>query len=291
MIPDIEIINSQMLKASAGMAVATVCRAYGIARSVFYYRKDRYSQYGILQSRSKKPKKTRTIGESTIDRIKEINKKNPAWKASRVTRELLKQGIRLSEKTARKYLPRKNETKPRKKYPKREYGKLEQLQLDVKGHFYIGKQRIYPIGVIDRGSRMAETVLRESFRADNIKELCNKFIDLRGKPKAIKTDNHRVFRGKKFNEWCDENGIKHKYIRKKSPWQNGYIESFFKTVEMEFLRENYFTSISEADKALREFMLDYNNARYHSVIGCTPIEKFNSMEDDNMDNLSKMSVP
>jgi len=69
--------------------------------------------------------------------------------------------------------------------------------------------------VIDRESRVAETELRESFKVDNIKEVCNKFIALHGKPKAIKTDNHRVFRGRKFNQWCDENNIK--YIKKKSP--------------------------------------------------------------------------
>jgi len=58
MIPDSEIINSQLIKASAELPVTVVCRAFGISRSVFYYRKQRYEQHGLLTSRSKRPKKT-----------------------------------------------------------------------------------------------------------------------------------------------------------------------------------------------------------------------------------------
>lgn len=152
MIPDNEIINAQLIKASNDMTVTTICRAFGIARSVFYYRKERYKQYGLLQSRSKRPTHTRAIPQELIGRIMEIHKAH-GWKASRISRELFKQGIRLSERTVRKYiLKNKMRLAKRKRYPKREYGRLEQLQLDIKGRIYIGKQRLYPIGVIDRGS-------------------------------------------------------------------------------------------------------------------------------------------
>ncbi|MFH0896819.1 MAG: integrase core domain-containing protein, partial [Candidatus Bathyarchaeota archaeon] len=78
---------------------------------------------------------------------------------------------------------------------------------------------------------------------------------------------------------------------KKSPWQNGYIESFFKTMETEFLRENFFKTIDEASTKMNEFLNDYNTTRYHTAIRCTPIERFNSVEDDDTINLSKMSIP
>src|SRR4030042_1977557 len=108
----------------------------------------------------------------------------------------------LSERTVRKYSPQQIEPKPRKKYPPRQYGKLEQLQLVVKGRFYIGKQKLYPIGIID---------------------------------------------------WLDTNGIQHRYIKKRSPWQNGYIESYFKTLQTELLQENYFVTIDEASRKMKQF--------------------------------------
>jgi len=279
MIPDIENINVQLLKASNDndMAVTTICRAFGIARSVFYYRKKRYKRYGLLQSRSKRPKHTRATPRELVGKIMETHKTR-GWKAARISRELLKQEIRLSEKTVRKYIPKKNEIRPVKRYPTRRYGKLEQLQLDIKGRIYIGKQRLYPIGIIDRGTRVALTELQPSFKAENIIEACRRFINSYGKPKTIKTDNHRCFRSKTFNDWLERCGIQHRYIGKRSPWQNGYIESFFKTIEIEFLRENYFTTIDEACGKMDEFVNDYNSIRYHSAIKCTPHEKFNSTD-------------
>ena len=290
MIPDNEIINAQLIKASNDMAVTTICKAFGIARSVFYYRKKRYELYGLLQSRPKRPKHTRATSRELIGKVTEIHKAH-GWKTSRISRELLKQGIRLSERTIWKYIPKKRETRPIKRYPKREYGRLEQLQLDVKGRIYIGKQKLYPIGIIDRGTRVASTELKPSFKAENIIEACERFINSYGKPKTIKTDNHRCFRSRKFNAWLERSGIQHRYIRNKSPWQNGYIESFFKTMEVEFLRENFFTTIDEAYGRMDEFVNDYNATRYHTAIKCTPHEKFNSIEDDTMTDLSKMSIP
>ena len=277
MIPDIERINMQLMKASKEFSITMLCRAFGISRSVFYYRRKRYEEYGLLQSRSKRPKRTRTINEEVKARIAELHRAH-GWKAARITRELAKQGISLSERTIRKYIPKRRELKPEKRYPKRQYERLEQLQLDVKGRIYVGKQKLYPIGIIDRGIRVALTELRQSFKTDNIIEACEKFIGSYGRPRTIKTDNRRCFRSRRFNSWLEENGIQHRYISKKSPWQNGYIESFFKTID-------------EVSTKMNEFLNDYNTTRYHTAIRCTPIERFNSVDDDDTINLSKMSIP
>lgn len=290
MIPDTEVINSQLIKASDEFTITTLCRVFGISRSVYYYRRKRYEEYGLLQSRSKRPKHTRTINEEVKVKIAELHTAH-GWKAARISRELSKQGLRLSERTVRKYVPKHLELKQKIKHPKRQYGRLEQLQLDVKGRIYVGKQKLYPIGIIDRGTRVALTELRPSFKAENIIETCERFIGSYGRPRTIKTDNHRCFRSKRFNSWLEKNRIQHRYIRKKSPWQNGYIESFFKTMETEFLREHFFTTTNEAYRKMNEFVNDYNTTRYHTAIGCTPIERFNNTEDNNMVNLSKMSIP
>ena len=267
MIPDTEIINSQLMNASAELTVTIVCRAFGISRSVFYYRRKRYDEYGLLQSRSKRPKRTRTIDEGVQATIAELHR-TYGWKAARIARALAKQGVRVSEKTARKYIPTRMEIQQTIKYPQRQYGRLEQLQLDVKGRIYIGKQKLYPIGLIDRGTRVAVTELRPSFKADAIIEVCDTFIESYGRPRAITTDNHRCFRSKRFNGWLAKHGIQHRYPRTKSPWQNGYIESFFKTMETEFLRGHFFHTMDEAATTMNDFLTDYNTTRYHTAIRC-----------------------
>ena len=290
MIPDSEIINLQLIKASAELPVTTVCKAFGIARSVFYYRRQRYKQHGLLKSRSKRPKHTRETSQKTVAKIIKLSKAH-GWKAARISRELSKQGIQLSERTVRKYLPTQITPKPRKRYPQRQYGTLQQLQLDIKGRFYVGKQKIYPIGIIDRGTRVAVTELRPSFKAENIIAVCERFIGSYGKPETIKTDNHRCFTSKTFNTWMTKNRIKHHYIKKRSPWQNGYIESYFKTLQTEFLRNNFFTTVDDATTKMKTFVDDYNTTRYHAAIKCTPYEKFKKTENTLIPNLSKMSLP
>jgi transposase InsO family protein len=290
MIPDSEIINSQLIKASAEWPVTMVCKVFGISRSVFYYRRQRYEQHGLLKSRSKRPKYTRATPREIVEKITGLSATR-GWKAARISRELSKQGVQLSERTVRKYLPKQIEPPPRRKYPHRQYGRLEQLQLDVKGRFYVGKQKLYPIGIIDRGTRVALSEVKQSFKADSIIDVCEEFVDTYGKPAAIKTDNHRCFRSRRFNGWLDKNGIHHLYIKKKSPWQNGYIESYFKTLQTEFPQENFFTTIDEATGKMREFVKDYNTIRYHTAIRCTPHEKFNNTDDNTTINLSKMSLP
>jgi len=42
---------------------------------------------------------------------------------------------------------------------------------------------------------------------------------------------------------------------------------------------------------MNDFLNDYNTTRYHTAIRCTPIERFNSAEDNAMSGLSKMSIP
>jgi len=74
MIPDTEMINSQLMKASGEFTITILCRVFGISRSVFYYRRKRYEEYGLLQSRSKRPKRTRTIDEEVKVKIAELHR-------------------------------------------------------------------------------------------------------------------------------------------------------------------------------------------------------------------------
>jgi len=62
-------------------------------------------------------------------------------------------------------------------------------------------------------------------------------------------------------------------------------------VETELLREHFFKTIDEASTKMNEFVNDYNTTRYHTAIQCTPIARFNSAEDNEIVNLSKMSIP
>lgn len=44
------------------------------------------------------------------------------------------------------------------------------------------------------------------------------------------TDNGPAYRSREFNESLDSRGIRHKYSRPFSPWQNGKVERMNRTL-------------------------------------------------------------
>ena len=73
-------------------------------------------------------------------------------------------------------------------------------------------------------------------------------------------------------------GIKHKRTRPYRPQTNGKIEAFWKILNREFLKPNYYQSKKEFIKNLGNFLLEYNHCRRHGGLKhITPFEKLKSV--------------
>jgi putative transposase len=59
--------------------------------------------------------------------------------------------------------------------------------------------------------------------------------EIHGLPQAIRLDNGSEVRSDIFMGWCEEKGIKLKFIQPGKPQQNGFIERFNKTYLYEVL--------------------------------------------------------
>ena len=254
------------------------------AKSVVHYRYQRHENRGVLQPLSRKPKSSpKQTPRWARKRIEKIHKENPRWKSPRVGRELEKQTDKyVSANTCRKIIKAYDikhglvfKKKPRKKRKPKKYKKLSVVEIDVKGWFRIkGIGKIYPIGIKDNGTKVAVIGLYTSMASKKIIYCLKRFIKKYGKPKAVKTDNHNIFKSVEFNNWLKKQGIRHKYIPKAKPWFNGNIESFFATVEKEFLCFEFFTTLQQGNRRLSVWLEDYLYDRRHSTIRCTPMEKF-----------------
>jgi putative transposase len=96
-----------------------------------------------------------------------------------------------------------------------------------------------------------------------------------GKPKAVRTDNERVFTSALFNLFFTMVGIKHQRIQLHSPWQNGRIERLFGTLKP-LLKQLVIPSQAALQMALDEFKLFYNHCRTHQNLdGLTPAQVWN----------------
>ena len=89
-------------------------------------------------------------------------------------------------------------------------------------------------------------------------------------PEYIRSDNGSEFRAKKLVKWLDDLGVKTKFIKPGSPWENGCNESFNGRFRDEHLNREAFTSLQEAKSLTEDWRIEYNYKRPHSALGGRP---------------------
>jgi len=102
----------------------------------------------------------------------------------------------------------------------------------------------------------------------------NRIIEWRGKPKFIRVDNGPEYISGMLKAWAQTHGIHMKYIQPGKPQQNAYIERYNRTVRHEWLDQNIFETIQEAQEQATCWLWTYNNDRPNMAIGgITPAMK------------------
>jgi putative transposase len=97
-------------------------------------------------------------------------------------------------------------------------------------------------------------------------------------PEAARTvtlysDNGPQYGSQAFMDSMDALGINHKFIAYNTPEQDAYVESFHGRFKREYVWPSDFKSFQEADTAIAEAFVDYNQRRPHSSLGyLTPYE-------------------
>lgn len=82
------------------------------------------------------------------------------------------------------------------------------------------------------------------------------------------TDNHFSYRkSKDVREAMEALGAKHKFIRPHCPWQNGKVERFNRTLQVEWAYRQVFTSNDQRAAALAPWLEHYNTERRHTALG------------------------
>jgi len=85
------------------------------------------------------------------------------------------------------------------------------------------------------------------------------------------TDNHLSYRrSNDFAAAIAQLGATQKFIRPHCPWQNGKVERFNRTLQVEWAYRQVFLSNTERTAALAPWLEFYNTRRRHSAIGGLP---------------------
>jgi transposase InsO family protein len=129
------------------------------------------------------------------------------------------------------------------------------------------------LGIIDHGSRKLLT-LHALQRQNAWTLLGHVFIAIGryGMPRALRSDNASVFRGRVFRWGCRIAGIKQQFSAPGCPWMNGRIERLFGTLKQK-LDQLEVDTRDALDYLLEDFCIWHNAVRPHQNLGgLTPNE-------------------
>ena len=83
----------------------------------------------------------------------------------------------------------------------------------------------------------------------------------------IRTGNGPAFIAQSLRRWLKLVGVGMLYIEHRSPWENGYVESFHRRLRDEFLTMEIFEGVRDARALTASWRDEYNTQRPHSSLG------------------------
>ena len=293
-----------------GIPVAHVAKAMGVSRQCAHRWVARFDAEGAagLEDRSSRPHRSpRRTDEHTVTRVLEtraLRREGPAplsavlgVPARTISRILAREGVaRLAECDPMTGEVIRSSRATTHRYERPRPGEL--VHVDVKklgripegggwrangrdvGTTYAKKSRRigydFVHSMVDDHSRLAYSEIL----ADEKGATCAGFIERaarfffeRGvaRIEEVMTDNHLSYR-KSFSVAgvLEALGARHIFIKPHCPWQNGKVERFNRTLQVEWAYRQVFDNNAQRTNALQPWLARYNYERPHSALGGRP---------------------
>jgi putative transposase len=213
-------------------------------------------------------------------------KAHPGFGPGQVRGQLRRQGITVSIRGIRKIMEANGYKAPTKKSPKTIPNRfearrpLELAQMDIL-EFFINKLKVYLIVLIDDFSRfILSWRLLDETSVDAVTGVVSDAIDRYGKMQELLTDRGFVFyswRGiNRFEKYLEHERIDHTHARPHHPQTLGKVEALNRRIKQELIGQQHFLNVHEAQRAMEDWVEQYNYRRAHQGIGgfLVPAERF-----------------
>lgn len=102
---------------------------------------------------------------------------------------------------------------------------------------------------------------------NQIQKFKSRMVEARGQPCEIRVDNGPEYISGKLVAWAKARNIRISYIQPGNPQQNAYIERFNRTVRYDWLAQEIFESLDEAQSKATEWLWHYNHERPNMALG------------------------
>ena len=239
------------------------CRVLGQPRSTQRYPAKRPDQDRILVK--------------AMDRLR---RKHPRFGYRRIRRELVKTGWWVNLKRVHRLWKEAGWQIRRKARKRRRLGSSEggcvlkraERRNHVWSYDFIfdrtedGRQLKF-LPIIDEFTREGLALeVDRSIIGEDVVDVLAYLFEVHGEPAYIRSDNGPEFVARAVRKWLEASGVNTLFIEPGSPWENGYIEAFNSRLRDEFLNQELFTSLTEAQVLAERHRVYYNLDRPHSSL-------------------------
>ncbi len=129
-------------------------------------------------------------------------------------------------------------------------------------------RRFRTFNVLDDFNREALRIeIDTSLPAQRVVRALDQLIEIRSKPKVLRTDNGPEFISEALALWAKRHGVELRFIQPGKPMQNGYVERFNRTYREEVLNSYIFETLGEVRRMTAEWLVRYNEHRPHESLG------------------------
>ena len=273
--------------------ISKACREFNVPRSTFYYWKQKYENEGRSGLYRKKPiaySHPRKTSPEVVEKILELRKEHQIG-ALRIMYYLNRyHGINISESTVTRVLrahglSRLPKTAPRRALHTKRYTKKvpgHHVQLDVKFLRLKDKEgktvKRYQYTAIDDATRIRALQVYPKHNQDCAIQFMDYVIEkFPFRISTVRTDRGHEFQAR-FHWHVEDLGVRHEYIKPRTPHLNGKVERSHRTDHIEFYQLLTYTDDVDLNAKLDAWENFYNYDRPHiSLDGKTPYEVMKSL--------------
>lgn len=271
-------------------SISGLCREYGISRPTGYLWLKRYLEVGsisALQENSRRPMHSPQLRERAVQAAVLELRDEKGWGARKLSQILSQRGIKVPPATAHRILKRAGRVvKPvvertTLRFQRAECNEL--AQMDFKGEYTLGREKCYPLSLLDDCSRFLHGLWPLSSTGGmGVKQSLEGYFREHGVPLSILMDHGTPWFSTTNQHgltwvavWLIKQGVMLRYSGIGHPQTQGKVERFHQTLKARTRHRGEPGTMREWQQWAAEFRQEYNHERPHESLGMkTPAEVY-----------------